>query len=81
MRGAVNATKTQKRSMLTPIVALLERSISDISLRSRPPSDDEGRPPPDESRGEAGCGVASGTESEMSPILFQLSISQTEDGD
>ena len=72
MRGAVTATKTQNRTMATPIVALLERSISDISLRNRLPSDDRGRSLPDVSFGEAGCGVASGVDSEMSPILFQL---------
>jgi hypothetical protein len=87
MRGAATATKIQNRTMPTPTIALLDRRKSEISFRSRLPSDDrpgKGRTLPDGSRGAAGCGVASGTDSEMSPILLaplQLGISQTEGGD
>ena len=78
MRGAATATRIQNRTMTTPIVALLERSMSDISFRSRLPNEDrpyKGRSILDGSRGAAGCGVASGTDSEMSPILLARSNS------
>jgi len=84
MRGAATATKIQNRTMPTPIAALLERSMSDTSFRSRLPSDEMGRSLSEGSRGAAGCGVLSGKESEMSPILlapFHFGISQTEGGD
>jgi hypothetical protein len=78
MRGAATATKIQNRTMPTPIIAVLERVKSDISFRSRLPSDDrpgKRRSILDGSLGEAGCGVTSGTDSELSLILlapFQL---------
>jgi hypothetical protein len=40
MRGAATATKTQKRIMATPIIALLDQASSEITFRSHVIEDD-----------------------------------------